>query len=158
MGWIFCGQHIKQVVQHLCNVESRGDYLLPPLRKTDRCAVCTKERQGRAAICCWKNPGLSFSPSTAESCRWLLRASGSHHTVLAHRAIFHRETGICTRRALGRRKVCPEDLLFSCLTQEKDNGFTDLLKPAAKQREEGMANPLCLQEGLQWENQPHLQM
>lgn len=25
MGWIFCGQHIKQVVQYLYKVECRGD-------------------------------------------------------------------------------------------------------------------------------------
>lgn len=88
--------------------------------------LCARKRQGRAAICCWKNPGSSFSPGTAKSCRWFIRASSSHHTVLATEQYSTGKTGICTHPELGRSKVRPEDLLFSGVNQEKDNGFTDL--------------------------------
>lgn len=121
--WVFCGQHVKQVAQYLYKVECRGDSLLPLLRRTDRCAVCTKERQGRAAICCWKIPGSSFSPGTAKSCRWLLRASSSHHSGLTHRAIFHR----------GSRNPNPP-----CVNQEEEDGFTDFSNhPCQQQSKEG---------------------
>lgn len=32
-------------------------------------ALSIQERQGRAAICCWKDPGSSWSPGTAHWCR-----------------------------------------------------------------------------------------
>lgn len=133
VGWVVCGQHTKQVLQYLYRVQCRGDWLLPLLRSTDRCAVCTTERQGRAAICCWKNPGSSLSPGTAKSCRWLLPATGSHHTGIAHRVIFHRENRN-PNPALGRGRVCPEDLLFSCVNQEEEDGFCDLFNHAYLQQ------------------------
>lgn len=87
--WLFCGQHRKQVVWYLLNIVCRGGELLPLLQRMNSTVVCTQERQGRAAICCWKDSGSSFSPGT-NCCRWLIHASDSHPTVSAHRAVFHR--------------------------------------------------------------------